>query len=1399
MEKLIYSGNTLYELSNAQKRIYLSQQLYEGYPVFNNAGYVIFDEVVHLDRLENAIKRTIEGMDIFSIRLIKKEGQIYQYFDGDTKQCDSIRKFIGGDGENSLFQKAMYEFSYSTFELYQKPLYKFLIFQIDDNRSGYAINFHHIISDGWTIKLLTEAIGYYYDLQCGVACEEFTLHAYKDYLQQENDYLQSKKAMKDCDLWLSLLKEKSKLCTKMIGNNKSGGVRVSRDIPDIMHRGIEQINSKGYETAVILATAIQLYLLLNHNEYAPLMGVPMYNRVNRCTKQTAGMFTSTVVLGIDIQDHMTLDDLMMSMRGELRNSLRYQQYPYNLMYTKLKAMNHEVQELFQYSVNCYNMNLSTSLNGCVGRYIELYSGHQAIPIQIIYKVWNRTESKIVIDYRKDCFTEQQISNILLFLQDFITKGAMNTELTVEKFKEELVADNKKKQQQFLKVANMQQLSFDDLLKGITKHPVNDIAIYTVDEAIEYGMFQRLINNSITYFKKLGVNLSDRIIMFMDNSIEYVVSCWACFLIGAVVIPLDTSTKETQLAYIIQHCNAKYIITNQVCEQNYSVEVIEAKLDYKTQGIGLEHRLETLDENKIAYIIYTSGTTGDPKGVTITRKNIANYLCWGKALYCSKKRIFFMFSSPAFDLSITTLLLPYVSGGSVVIDEKHSTIYELTRTRYASKINMLKATPSQLELLLAQKCEGISLEVIISGGEELTESLGERLKQTFGEGLSIYNEYGPTEATIGCMSYIYQREDGKNAVPIGIPTPGTKIYLIKNNELVYGHEVGEMYIGGVQVSPGYLNNDRENEEHFVHIDGIEEILYKSGDLAFINEQGQLEYIGRSVREYKVNGFRIELGSIENVIKNIEGVQNCIASVVKENQMDYIVAVVQTETKSKENIIEVVKNQLPDYYIPHYVYITDNIPLANSGKADYSYINKMIEQQSLHVLKTEMSIGTEERIYELCEQVLASGRSMNNYNLLEAGADSIKSILIQAKLKEYGFNVSLVDIILHPKLKELVHYVANEDNKKIDTQLSETIGLPKNVEYLSSTTDTFSEYVQSMIFRIKESVNKEQIDQAFIRLVKQYPLLGYHLSDNQLQKNQHAKEWVQWIPVESFDEVETVLKKVPDASIQLIQMKGFVLKNEMIVGIQLHHIIADGLSWKCVLDTFANNLTTKQDKVYADCGYEEFAKKMKQNTLYHTGNECIGEYRYRQQSVSYSEEDRNIRKSVIELAVEEAIKKEVANLSCELWVEWDARKIDEFKEFTNSLGCFSIFLSMDDLRSLESGQIRTMDECNKLLYNDQNIVRLNDLGHVQELVHDNLELYSCSIDLSLEKCSAYGCLFELTLFEWDEELRIYLTTRDYRVSEGVMERILLDIQTVLLSKQDSLVDLSEDELSVLFEED
>ncbi len=529
-----------------------------------------------------------------------------------------------------------------------------------------------------------------------------------------------------------------------------------------------------------------------------------------------------------------------------------------------------------------------------------------------------------------------------------------------------------------------------------------VAIVYEGRNYTYRELNESANRLAHWLIERGIGTEDRVAVLLDRSPELVITALAVIKAGAVYEPVDPTYPVDRLTFILSDSDPKLIIREPVTDLD----------GFPTTNPTDAERVRPLHPDSTAYLIYTSGSTGLPKGVPVPHRPVAEYFVWFKGDYgIDDSERLLQVASPSFDVSIAEIFGMLACGGRLVIPRPDGLrdVGYLTELLHDEGITSMHFVPSLLGLFLA--LPGVNqwrtLQRVPIGGEALPGELADKFHATFDA--LLHNFYGPTETVINASRYKVQGRQGTRIVPIGKPKINTQIHLLDDAlRPVPVGVIGEIYIGGTHVAHGYHDRPRLTAERFVadpfHSGGR---LYRSGDLARRNGDGNIEFVGRADEQVKIRGFRIELGEVAAAISVDPSVGQAVVVVsdlpgVGKSLVGYVTPAGDIETVDVERIRNRVAAALPEYMTPAAYVVIDEIPITAHGKIDRAALPEPDIDSGAAF--REPAEGTERRIADLFAELLERDRIGADDSFFDLGGHSLLATKLVAGVRS-AFNVDI----------------------------------------------------------------------------------------------------------------------------------------------------------------------------------------------------------------------------------------------------------------------------------------------------------------------------------------------------------------------------------------------------------
>lgn len=579
--------------------------------------------------------------------------------------------------------------------------------------------------------------------------------------------------------------------------------------------------------------------------------------------------------------------------------------------------------------------------------------------------------------------------------------------------------------------------FADFVKNTVNQPEKTAVMHFVSDREMYKIsYGDLLIKSATLANKLKsktAGCKENIGIIFPRSINQIIALLAVQMSGGAYVPIRISQPVDRIKKIVKNAGIKRIITHKdfFREELEDVEIINYDNLEDLGNISVKdvEKLITYPAyDDTAYIIFTSGSTGEPKGVEIQHGAVFNTIMEiNKYFNISSKDVAINVSSYDFDLSVYDIFGMLNAGGMIVtIDETISREPEQwKKISDIAKVTIWNSVPAIFDMLCIASRNKLpdSLKYILLSGDWVSKNLYFRLSEERKK-LRFTALGGATEASIWSNIYEVTEKDIDTCwgfVPYGKALPNQKYIIMDENNKECSKGIrGELWIGGCGLANGYIGNLKETSAHFVEYIG--ERWYKTGDMGYFDENGDIIFCGRLDNQVKINGFRIETGEIETELCRIEGIHNSAVVKMDINGKSFLSAVVVADKEkiSSDKIKEILSEKLPAYMIPEIIKYAESIPLTANGKYDKKKLDLIFSETN--IISYEVPVTDNEiKIAEIWREILGCkvGRKDNFFNL---GGDSLKATsLISALEDKLHIKLSLGDIFRNPVLTDMAEEI------------------------------------------------------------------------------------------------------------------------------------------------------------------------------------------------------------------------------------------------------------------------------------------------------------------------------------------------------------------------------------------
>jgi len=1109
------------------------------------------------------------------------------------------------------------------FDLEEDRLIRLILIKLAEEEYRLVMTFHHIIIDGWCNSILMNELLSFYDLlsdgKSVPHLQEQT--TYSDYVH----YIKNKEAESDQLYWQNLL-----------ADYEGAGTIPPLGLSERQEKGIEpvvksaltpeetvQLEQVAQAYGVTLNTIVEaawgiLLQFTNHEQDVVFGKVVSGRNVNLPGIETMiGLFINTIPTRVTATDNLTFNELIVQLQDQALRSGEHDHYPLAEIQKLSGAGSHLIQSILTFE------NYFQQAQGDYQLDLQFESNREEVSYDLSVVAYRSDRLALEISYHPEHYSASEIATTLERLKLILCDVAKTPEKKLSEI--EMVTRDEVALMSTVQTSTEQESpcafaptahTIVDLFEAQVAKTPDEVALEIQTERLSYRELNEKVNALAHHLSDLDVLPNDKVAIIANRSIEMVVAIYGILKAGGAYVPIDPAAPVERLKYLLEDCAPKVVLTDQVqleAEINAPIVNLADQAAFCDQSIDNPKR--QIQPNDLAYIIYTSGTTGHPKGVMIEHQNLAHYILYAKSAYVTKPPVVPLFTNYTFDLTVTSLFLPLISGGKMIIysGEIHETIQEVFSNQ---AITLAKLTPSHLEMavLLEGNKALPQLETLILGGETLTTQLAHQTLDKYGHHIQIHNEYGPTEATVGCCDYIYHplQDQEKLAVSIGKPIANTQIWILNQLAICGVGMIGELCIAGAGIARGYLNRAELTAEKFIdHPYGAGK-LYRTGDLARFLPDGTLDYLGRMDDQVKIRGYRIELAEIEETLLQIDGISQAhvmaITDEASEISNQYLGAYYVAETEIAPEVLTAQLSQrLPDYMIPAGYQHLSEFPLTTNGKLDQRALPKIsFDSMVEYVAPTTL---LEKVIASSYETILGISQVGIHDDFFELGGHSLRALrLVNLLAEKTGKAVQVKHLFEAPKVNSLAILLEDlEDStyeripKAAESDAYEMSGAQKRMYILWRMAPDSTTYNMPGMLKFEQRLEASELEAATKALTLRHEILRTVFAEQEENLVQviSANPTVT-IPVHQIKESE--VKVWYEQAIRPFDLENGPLYRIEIVRtekqdylfVDMHHIIGDGMS-SIIFVQEIKQLLERTPLPVLDRQYKDYSEWMKVQDL------------------------------------------------------------------------------------------------------------------------------------------------------------------------------------------------------------
>lgn len=1245
-----------FELSLAQKRLLFINEMENGTSAFNVPFYFELSKTVNLGILQESIRSVIKRHEILRTLIltgsnkaqviIREEDVTERLFSVDTIRVENHAQLSQG-----LTKASQYIFSLDK----ELPL-KVTIYEIEDTPTTImCLVFHHICFDGWSWGVFQRDLKSLYANNVNTTLlskpnmlPPLTSH-YKEFASWENNFLTGQRLQTLSNYWKNKLDSAQTLNflpdfqrpSKFSYKGKELRFHISLETT----RGLKEL-SKMLKTSMfsVLISAYSLTLSYYTNQKDILIGYPVSNRNLPEFENVIGFFVNLLPLRSRINPEESLAQYIRTVGEEIIQSQAHQ----DMLFDKLVSDNTKEIDLSRHPL--VQVIFSFNPTKTMAKH-SLFTDQDPLKLNPYEPNISATTAKYDLSTTMTEVEESGIEGTATFATKLFRDATIENFLktyahVLEQFSNMVVKAGVK----ISDVNPVGKLETASLLTRNTKPSQDDNTPSSIfDEiATKFGYKTALVSlengettyselsskaNQLAYYllSKFDPKPDDIIALFLDKSEPMISSILAVWKTGAAYVPIDPEFPSERISFILKDTKAKILLTSEKygavlrksITSNGNLAIVEIDSASTSHLLNLHPTINFKSEHaqinsNLSYIIYTSGTTGNPKGVMIEQKSVADlrssltrYYFSPEAEKVDDEGILFL-SNYVFDFSIEQLLLGLFSptGNKLILPPKSVQFddHDFYEFLNSNGLAYLSGTPTVLHQLDLSRL--IHLRNVTVAGETFGRGHFDKIRSQF-QG-RLVNAYGTTETCVYNVVCRYEKGDNTFKNSLGDVLPNVmKFVLNENQQLLPFGAIGELYLSGIGLSRGYLNQENLTKCNFIpnpFHDGADDNynakLYKTGDLVRYLPSGELEYLGRNDSQIKIRGLRVEIGEIEAAISRYSGILHCAVAPKydPENnaQIKSLVGYfISTKEISEDKIIAYLETKLPSYMIPSRLIRVEgrsSLPITINGKLDTKLLQSLQDSHNKkeNVLHTEPQNDLEVQLCQIWASVLGLKQVEVGIddNFFHLGGDSISSLRVVSKsrseLGNHSNKITVQDIFLLKTIRRISEKMASTaplNQTIVKAEQGHIIGevplLPIQQWFFAKAL-TRPEYWNQTIFIKTPPLNLDRVTETVRILVNHHD--AFRLRFSKKTENSPIVQFYQDDPSQSVHVQTLDVKNLSESQVKakLSQWQSnFDLENGPLsclayltgyddgstrIWWAIHHLIVDSVSWRILRNDF-----------------------------------------------------------------------------------------------------------------------------------------------------------------------------------------------------------------------------------------
>ena len=1019
-----------YPLSSAQERLWFLSQLSPESPAFNNPAAIKMSprEPLEHRRLQKALELMGERHEILRTTFHLDGGKPVQAIHSTlplTVEWQDLRGLDEKERQEEALRIAVEE-GRARFDLTKGPLLRVKVLELGELDYLLLITSHHLISDGWSNAIFARELSALYG---GQQIPPLNLQ-YVDYVEWERNWLSSEACAEQMGFWCENLNPQTPPLSLPLDHPRTRAIshQGAMETRPLSRTLVERLRVFARQERLGLFPIMMSALAVLIRRYTGAKKIPIgtiaANRNEREFQKLMGPLLNTIVVLCEIAEGDTWRELLGRQSRICNEALRRQELPFNKLLNSLEVSRDlGVHPLFQ--VMLVYQNVPDQYQAGEMRTEVVKVDYQTTKLDLNFWVEEINDSIVLtLHYASNLFERITIQRLLEHFEDTLLSIVDSTDSAIADvtFSGAMIPESPP------------PLTVTESLIERFEQQV----LLTPDQAAVVGRggsltYRELERGSNRIARLIGAHpkaLSSPIGLLLGRHEGAVSALLGVLKAGGCYLPLNPSDPPERWYSILKDAGAILLLCDEELSESISAiaetipitcKVIDEAIEYSDDPLDILVRADTP-----AYVIYTSGSTGKPKGVCVEHRHLVAYAdgVWER-MGLEAGSCFATVSPLATDFGNTMIFPPLMNGGCVVVIPEDTTLdSRLLAGHFAEQpVDCLKITPTHLQALL-DSADLLPGKLLVLGGETCNPSLIDRIRKLRPD-LRIMNHYGPTETTVGVLTYELPNPWQGGILPLGKPIRGTHITICDSAgyELPQG-AVGEIRIAGATVAKGYWGQPDLTATQFVNdpVSGVR--CYRSGDQGRLTADGLIVFYGRSDRQVKLRGYRVELDEIETTLAGHALVAQAAVGLNRGGQIEaFVVAVSAVD---EEVLIRFLKGRLPSVMVPGRIVLVEALPRTASGKIDYGQLPNLPERERSAIAaepRDEVELALMLIWRDLFQQ-----RSLSIHDdFFELGGHSLLAVRLMSLVRErFGQDLPLATLFEYGTIAGMSALIRSESN-------------------------------------------------------------------------------------------------------------------------------------------------------------------------------------------------------------------------------------------------------------------------------------------------------------------------------------------------------------------------------------